>query len=330
MFNKHPKLFSFITIFAMAIIAGMQSLISPISFVLATDTPISAPVSIPVSTPISTPVTVTPTPTTVPTFITVDYPNGDENWIIGETRRIRWNSSGVNEVRLKYSDGSGSAFHIITLPNNPGYYDWTIPSTLTPGSNYKIEVVDSSLNGLALDWSDNYFSITAPTPTPTPVVIVKTQTLRPNGQGYNQWTNVGCLSWKEWDCVDEAYANATDRVQADNPGKRESFKFSDLTESNIVINKVTLNIYGTRFSSSRYKFTPIIVTNSGIFDGSSKSFGSTYSYIQQTYTNNPATNKPWTAAEVNNLEAGIRTKIALWQGAKIAQMYATVEYTARL
>lgn len=56
MFNKHPKLFSFITIFAMAIIAGMQSLISPVDSVMASFNPISTPISVPVSltrTPVS-------------------------------------------------------------------------------------------------------------------------------------------------------------------------------------------------------------------------------------------------------------------------------------
>ncbi len=89
--------------------------------------------------------------------IQVTSPNGGEKWVIGETYKIKWTSAGINKVWIKYSDGSGNAFLISSLSNNPGYFSWTIPSTLTPGNTYKIEVVDPETT--ILDWSDSYFSI---------------------------------------------------------------------------------------------------------------------------------------------------------------------------
>lgn len=489
MFNKHPKLYSSIAVFALVSIAAMQSLISPISLVLATDTPISSPVSIPVSTPVSTPIstpvtttptpnptaiptaipTPTPTPTSIPTPTPTPMPistisvnlstvvsgnNITASWnvanaskndyiqiltssnninagplgispsnncnlnnvpgttaisigsclftsaVIGDLGTFKlayYNSSGVllatsanfnvtaastgtltaspsnvlinSQVNLAWNGiNNAHSMDYINYLNADNFSGTATGHTYWPGNNcawfnntmarisgncsietpifngrYKLILRSGSVavgQPAPILAVSNVITVSSITPTPTPTVIptptpapVITQTLRPNSQGtYKSWDNAGCPSTannQEWDCVDETSPNTSDRVQADNPGKKESFRFSDLTESNIVINKVTLSYYGIRFSPSRYKFTPIIVSNRRIYDGSSKSLGSQYSSFQQIYTNNPKTNKPWTVAEVNNLEAGMRTKIAFYQGAKIAQMFATVEYATK-
>jgi hypothetical protein len=164
MFNLSSKLVNSLSAFAVISLIGVQSLVYPVSVSNANSgNPISSPVSNPISIPVPVP-TPTPTPTPKPASITVVSPNGGEKWQIGKTYRISWNSKGADQIRLKYSDGSGNVYHIITFSDNPGYYDWTIPSTLTPGNNYKIEVVDASLKGYALDWSDNYFSISKTVP----------------------------------------------------------------------------------------------------------------------------------------------------------------------
>jgi hypothetical protein len=111
--------------------------------------------------------------------ITVIYPNGGERWTIGETRRISWNSVGVNYVRIYIIDpsiiGSGSTNYIYDgfIPASTGYYDWLIQRSQLPGynlefpRNYKIRIdgFNEAYIGapvITQDLSDNYFTIVSP------------------------------------------------------------------------------------------------------------------------------------------------------------------------
>jgi len=82
-------------------------------------------------------------------------PSGGEIWECGETRRITWNSVGLESVWLYIVDpsifGSGSANYItpgasIPIPAEQGYYDWTIPpfNRLLPSlraDNFRISII---------------------------------------------------------------------------------------------------------------------------------------------------------------------------------------------
>jgi hypothetical protein len=111
--------------------------------------------------------------------ITVIYPNGGERWTIGETRRISWNSVGINYVRIYIIDpsisGSGSTNYIYDgfIPASTGYYDWLIQRNQLPGynlgfpRNYKIRIdgFNEAYIGapvITQDLSDNYFTIVSP------------------------------------------------------------------------------------------------------------------------------------------------------------------------
>lgn len=108
--------------------------------------------------------------------ITVLSPNGGEEWVIGQTKRVSWSATGVNYVRIYIEDvsgtisGSGSTNYIYdgVISASTGYYDWTIQKNQLPGltfpRNYKIRVDgvnDAALGSTVIvrDKSDNYFSI---------------------------------------------------------------------------------------------------------------------------------------------------------------------------
>lgn len=114
--------------------------------------------------------------------ITVLSPNGGEEWIVGETERVSWQSSGVEYVRIYIYDdtisGSGCINYIYdgALPADTEYYDWTIGQNQLPGGTslprqYKMRIdglnkttVGSTV--LANDHSDSLFDIVAPPPPP--------------------------------------------------------------------------------------------------------------------------------------------------------------------
>jgi len=102
--------------------------------------------------------------------ITVVSPNGGEEWEIGKTYEIRWESQGVDYVNIYLEDwgnvGAGGPFswQIASRVNaNLGKYSWKVGQYLytspeiTPGDTYKIFI--ESIDGSTKDRSDNYFRI---------------------------------------------------------------------------------------------------------------------------------------------------------------------------
>jgi hypothetical protein len=154
-----------------------------------------------------------------------------------------------------------------------------------------------------------------------------TLTLRPNGQGYySAWTNSGCGSGSsEYQCVNEDPANTSSNLQTNSKSVAESFAFDDTGLTTETINSVTLYYYGAYYSSSRYQFQPLIRASSTDYLGTTKSLTSSYATYSQTYNTNPATGSAWTIAQVNALEAGMKSYSASYGGI-IAQMYAIVDY----
>lgn len=160
------------------------------------------------------------------------------------------------------------------------------------------------------------------------VVVADNLKIRPNGQGnYSEWTNVGCSDGQyEWQCVDEDIANTSDYLYTDQASKYESFTFEDTGFTNEIINSVTLYFYGQRYNSTRFKFQPLIRTNTINYLNPVKSLTSNWAYFPILYANNPATGQKWSINEVNSLEAGMKSYSSNY-GGKIARLYAYINYS---
>lgn len=109
--------------------------------------------------------------------ITVTSPNGGETWRVGETHRITWTSSGVQNVNLRLNFGASRFYDIASnITALSGSYSWTIPNNeLVLASQAWMVVSSSSIS----DYSNNYFSIVAPTVQPSITVT--------SPQEGNQW-----------------------------------------------------------------------------------------------------------------------------------------------
>jgi len=121
--------------------------------------------------------------------ITVLSPNGGEEWEIGKTYKIEWNSQNVNRAYINLHRTS-SAYEIISgiavLPDNPGFYNWTVPE-LTVGDTYRFKVFDPD-SGVT-DLSDNYFSIVEAGTSSITVLSPNGGESIPQGSTYTiQWT----------------------------------------------------------------------------------------------------------------------------------------------
>jgi hypothetical protein len=102
--------------------------------------------------------------------ITITSPNGGENWYGSSAQIIKWNSSGVTNVKIDYTTNNGVEWkNIIASTASTGYYNWN-PVPNISSTNCRIRVGD--LASSSFDQSDNVFTI-----SPEPSIAVTS----PNG-----------------------------------------------------------------------------------------------------------------------------------------------------
>lgn len=99
-------------------------------------------------------------PPTTPT-ITVISPNGYENWQIGRQYTITWTSSNITgNVDIELYNRTNLTDIIETSTINDGNTTWVIPSTVPPGTEYRVKIKNT--DGTVFDFSNNSFTIMAP------------------------------------------------------------------------------------------------------------------------------------------------------------------------
>lgn len=121
--------------------------------------------------------TIAPTPTSAPvqsstntsnpnapTFIKVTYPNGGENFKVGDTIHVTWDSNNLNKngsciVSLVYDNGAKSSAWVPVNTAN-GFFDWKL-TTESGGRKVKVDTdcYDSNQNNVH-DQSDSFFIVT--------------------------------------------------------------------------------------------------------------------------------------------------------------------------
>jgi PKD repeat protein len=87
----------------------------------------------------------------------ITSPNGGENWSHGEAKIISWNN-GFSNTGIELYKGATRVKIISGDAGSVSNYNWTIPSDLTPGSDYRIRIYDAGA-GEDEDYSDAYFTI---------------------------------------------------------------------------------------------------------------------------------------------------------------------------
>jgi hypothetical protein len=113
--------------------------------------------------------------------IRVEQPNGGEVWCAGSTQTIRWSSVGVQNVKIEVSSNGGQSWSVLvaSVSAQQGSYQWSIPSTQTPGTQYRIRISDAADSTL-FDVSDANFSIAGPpqlTVQPQPATVCEGQSV---------------------------------------------------------------------------------------------------------------------------------------------------------
>jgi len=100
--------------------------------------------------------------------LTVKSPNGGEKWVRGTTHALTWSSSGSPGAYVKIELMKGGVLNkiIVSSTANDGSYSWTIPSTQTAGTDYKIRITSTTYSSIS-DSSNSNFAIVIGTLTVT-------------------------------------------------------------------------------------------------------------------------------------------------------------------
>jgi len=154
-----------------------------------------------------------------------------------------------------------------------------------------------------------------------------TETLRPNAAGtYTQCDAVGDTA--NYLCVDEAVSDGDTTYVRTWGGATEldTYNIEDHTTGSGNVTDVYAYTY-TRVDSGTHDAEVAIRTNStDYFGGYTSGVPTTYTYLSANWDNNPFTNNPWTWAEVDALEIGVRHYDLnggyLWT----TQVYADIDY----
>ncbi len=138
---------------------------------------------------------------TIPPAVTVNSPNGSEQWLVGSQHPILWTATdagGVAQYGVEYTTNSGSNWLSLRTfgPGNPGIFNWTIPSTPSVNCKVRVTCADSSGNSTN-DISDAAFTIYASQDTAYPVVNV----VFPNG---GEILSPGDIDTIMWTATDDA------------------------------------------------------------------------------------------------------------------------------
>jgi len=151
--------------------------------------------------------------------------------------------------------------------------------------------------------------------------------LRPTADGvYNSWA---ASAGNRWECVNAL--DDSDWVYEDTNYQYQSFEITDGTDSSgKTINSVTIN-FRLRYGATSGSLYPIVRSATpDTQQGTSIAIAST-SFTDHdsgaNWSTNPETSNPWSSAEIDARQFGVRTNLGT-NGVYMSELYLAVDYDA--
>ena len=125
-----------------------------------------------------------------PPFVQVTVPNGGEAWRRGLPYFVQWNNNLAESVRIDLFKGGSLVRTITTNAPFKGAFQWAIPPSLTPGSDYTIQITSVTDSGLSSTSAQSFSIVDAPT--------INSGSLLPGGQVQFGFTAPGAAQATVW------------------------------------------------------------------------------------------------------------------------------------
>jgi len=225
--------------------------------------------------------------------ITVKAPNGGETWYSGSAQVIKWNSTGISNVKIEYTTNNGVdwATIVATTPSN-GFYNWNpVPNTSSTNCKIRISDIDNKYS----DLSDAFFTI-----SPEPAIAV----LSPNGGEQLYYGSTKNITWTSTNI-------AKVKLEYTTNNGANWFVITDSTESNGTYAWVVPNV-----SSNLCRIKVSEAKNGIPFAVSSNNFSINNQIVKQISLLKPAGGEVW--------EGGTKQTIS-WTSSNID--YVILQYT---
>ena len=127
------------------------------------------------------------------------------------------------------------------------------------------------------------------------------QTLIPNGAGAS--TQFTPSSGANYTTVDELPYSATDYVQSNTSGNRDTYTFSDLSNVGTIYG-VQNNFIAKKTDAGSLSLKSAVKSGASVYYGSSAVLATNDATVSDTRSQDPNTSAAWTQSGVNALEAG--------------------------
>lgn len=154
---------------------------------------------------------------------------------------------------------------------------------------------------------DVYLCNPAGTANTTYLGDVRVAALLPNGAGAT--TQLTPTAGANYTNVDDQAPTTTDLVQSTATGQYDTYNLADYAPTNATVYGATLHAFAQKSDVGLTSLAPMVRVGATDYEGASQalSFGG-YRYYSQLYETNPATGAPWTVAEINTAEFGVRSR----------------------
>ena len=162
--------------------------------------------------------------------------------------------------------------------------------------------------GVGSTWFDDVYiaDTTGDAPTNDFLGDCRVDVLYPNGEGVTQqWTPSTGVT--HYTLVDESVPNVTDYVEDSITGHQELFDFANLTTVTGNIYGVQLNLTAMKDDSGSRLINPLCRSGGVTYDSANQALSTYYTDIQKLWTEDPATDAPWTESGVNGAQFGAET-----------------------
>ncbi|MDC1037717.1 Ser-Thr-rich GPI-anchored membrane family protein [Candidatus Marinimicrobia bacterium] len=198
-------------------------------------------------------------------IVNVVSPNGGEEWELGSTHDITWNTSFISgNIKIElFKDGS--AYQIIEgSTENNGSYSWTIPSTYDADNDYRVRISSVEVANV-YDESDNDFSISYP-----PYIITS-----PNGNEEWELGSTHDITWTS--------GNVSDNVKIELYQDGSAYQIIEGSTDDDGTHSWT--IPSSYDEGNDYKVRISSVSDATVYDESDANFTLTAADQQTTWTN---------------------------------------------
>ena len=205
------------------------------------------------------------------------------------------------EVRAVIADSGG---RIVLKVNGASVIDYT-GDTKNGGTAASVDMV--YLTAISSANTDQYYDdiylcdATGAAPYNTFLGDVRVQTLIPNGAGAS--TQSTPSSGANYTTVDELPYSATDYVQSNTSGNRDTYTFSDLSNVGTIYG-VQNNFIAKKTDAGSLSLKSAVKSGASVYYGSSAVLATNDATVSDTRSQDPNTSAAWTQSGVNALEAG--------------------------